>query len=148
MTMLLIMWQIESHDTVGFTHVFYHVRQAYSGRSDLTHERRKSDRYCFNLALHPDGELLLLMDNAEWTIWKLVDISPFGICLSMGVRLNTGSQIALRYRLEENEITVFGTVAWSSEETSNEDGAGFRLGIDFDRDKMALNASLFTALTR
>jgi len=113
----------------------------------LIHERRKSDRYCFNLELQPDGELLLLMDNGVWTIWKLVDISPFGTCLSMGVRFNTGSQIAVRYRLEKEEITVFGTVAWSSEENSNEEGAGFRLGIDFDRSKMALNAALFTALT-
>jgi len=124
------------------------MRQANSGRSDLKHERRISDRYCFNLELQPDGELLLLEDNEEWTIWKLVDISPFGSCLSMRVRFNTGSQIALRYRLEEDEITVFGTVAWSSEETSTEEGAGFRVGIDFDRDKMALNASLFAALTR
>jgi hypothetical protein len=113
----------------------------------VVHERRKSDRYCFNLELQPDGELTLLVDNKAWTIWKLVDISPFGTCLSIDIRFNTGSKIALRYRLAKEEITVFGTIAWSSAENSNEEGAGFRLGVDFDRGKMALNAALFTALT-
>jgi len=114
----------------------------------VVHERRKSDRYCFNLELQPDGDLLLLVDNKVWAIWKLVDISPFGTCLSIDVRFNAGSKIALRYRQAKEEITVFGTIAWSSAENSNEEGAGFRLGVDFDRDQMALNATLFTALTR
>jgi len=113
----------------------------------VIHERRKSDRYCFNLELQSDGDLLLLMDNKSWAVWKLVDISPFGACLSMDVRFNVGSKIAFRYRKAEEEIIVFGRVAWSSGENSNEEGAGFRLGVEFNRDKMVLNAALFTALT-
>jgi len=110
-------------------------------------ERRKSDRYCFNLELQPDGELLLLVDNKTWGVWKLVDISPFGACLSVAVRFHAGSKIALHYRLGDKEITVFGLIAWSNAETSHEEGAGFRLGIDFNRGEMDLSAALFTALT-
>jgi len=118
-----------------------------AGRLVLVPERRKSDRYCFNLDLQPDGELLILKGDRSFEIWKLVDISPFGACLSIDAQINAGSNIALRYRCVEDEITVFGTVTWNSSENSNEEGAGFRLGVDFDRDCMALNAALFTALT-
>jgi len=111
------------------------------------HERRKCDRYCFNLELQPDGELLLLTDHKAWTIWKLVDISPFGACLSMAVQLRAGSNIVLHYKLMEKEITVSGLIAWSRAENNSEEGAGFRLGIDFNRDAMDVNAALFTALT-
>ncbi len=65
------------------------------------HERRKSDRYCFNLELQPNGELLLLVDNKTWGVWKLVDISPFGSCLSMAVQFKAGSKIALHYKMME-----------------------------------------------
>jgi len=113
----------------------------------LVFERRKNDRYCFNLDLQPDGELLILKGDRTFEIWKLVDISPFGACLSTDAQFNAGSKIALRYRFAEDEITVAGTVTWNSSENSQEEGAGFRLGVDFDRDRMVLNAALFTALT-
>jgi len=110
-------------------------------------ERRKSDRYCFNLDLQPEGDLVLLVDERSFEVWKLIDISPFGACLSIDADIDSGSHISLQYRCVENEFEVFGTVAWNSPENSNEEGVGFRVGLDFNRDEMALNAHLFKALT-
>ena len=113
----------------------------------MRNERRNEDRYCFNLDLHPEGELLLLVGDQTYEVWKLLDISPFGTCLSVDANIETGNQVILHYHSPKEEIIAFGTVSWSDHENKLEEGAGFRIGIEFYKDKMPLNAALFKAVT-
>lgn len=110
-------------------------------------ERRNGDRYCFNLELQPEGELLLLVAGQTYEVWKLLDISPFGTGLSVDEYIGAEGEVTLQYRCDENDIKVFATVAWSGLENSQEEGGGFRVGLQFNRDEMELNVALFKALT-
>jgi len=113
----------------------------------MKNERRNEDRYCFNLDLHPDGELYLLVDERTIEIWKLLDISPFGTCISINEKIHAGSTVTLQYHRNADVMLAFGTVAWSGPENTLEEGAGFRMGIEFNKDKMPLNAALFKTIT-
>jgi len=113
----------------------------------MQNERRSGDRYCFNLELQPQGELILVVGERTFEVWKLLDISPFGTGLSINELVGPGSDVMLQYRCEEDEIKVFGTVTWSGSENSQEEGAGFRIGIQFNRVEMPMNVTLFKRLT-
>jgi len=113
----------------------------------LRKERRNEDRYCFNLDLHPEGELFLLVGDRTYEVWKLLDISPFGTCLSVDGNIGIGSQVVLQYRSQREERVALGTVAWSDHENKLEEGAGFRIGVEFHKDQMPLNAALFKTVT-
>jgi len=113
----------------------------------MKNKRRNGDRYCFNFELQSEGELLLLVGEKTIEVWKLLDISPFGAGLSIDQLIDKGSLVALQYRHREDDIKVLGTVAWSGAENSKEEGAGFRLGIDFHPDHIASNVALFKVIT-
>ncbi len=113
----------------------------------MRNKRRNGDRYCFNFELQPEGELLLLVGEKTFEVWKLLDISPFGVGLSIDQLIDKGSLVTLQYRHREDDIKVVGTVAWSGSENSREEGAGFRLGVDFQPDKIASNVALFKVIT-
>jgi len=110
-------------------------------------ERRNSDRYCFNLDLQPEGDLILLSDGVELEVIKLVDISPFGTCLSIDRVIACGCTVTLQYRVDAHLLQANGRVAWSGPENQMEEGAGFRAGVDFNRDQMQSNVAVFKALT-
>ncbi len=113
----------------------------------MRNERRNKDRYCFNLDLHPEGELFLLVGDRTFEVWKLLDISPFGTCLSVDANIAKDSQVVVQYRCGREVKVAFGTIAWSDHENRLEEGAGFRMGVEFHRDKMPLNAALFRIIT-
>ncbi|MDQ6998434.1 MAG: PilZ domain-containing protein [Mariprofundus sp.] len=113
----------------------------------MRNERRNQDRYCFNLDLHPEGELFLFVGDQTYEVWKLLDISPFGSCLSVDTNIEIGTRVVLHYQTPSEEIVVFGTVSWSDHENTLEEGAGFRMGVEFNRDTMLLNVSLFKIVT-
>ncbi|GAV20320.1 PilZ domain protein [Mariprofundus micogutta] len=113
----------------------------------MQNERRNGDRYCFHLDLQPKGELTLFVDGRILSVWKLVDISPFGTGLSIHESLDAGSNVSLQYLDDNGEIQVSGTVAWSDLENSQEEGEGYRVGIQFSRKTMSLNVAIFKAVT-
>ena len=110
-------------------------------------ERRNSDRYCFNFDLLPEGDLILLSDGVELEVIKLVDISPFGTCLSIDRVIACGCTVTLQYRVDACLLQANGRVVWSGPENRMEEGAGFRAGVDFNRDQMQMNVAVFKALT-
>jgi len=83
----------------------------------MNNDRRNRDRYYLNLDLQAEGELLLLVGERIYEVWKLVDISPFGAGLSIDSSIDAGCKVTLQYRCEQSEINVSGSVLWSGPET-------------------------------
>ncbi|MDQ6992724.1 MAG: PilZ domain-containing protein [Mariprofundus sp.] len=113
----------------------------------MKNERRNGDRYCFNFDLEPKGELSLIYKGRTISVWKLLDISPFGTGLSIDENIALNSQVTLLYSDNEHECRTIATVIWSSKENNEEVGGGFRVGARFNKEQMNLNIAFFKALT-
>ncbi|MDQ6992477.1 MAG: PilZ domain-containing protein [Mariprofundus sp.] len=113
----------------------------------MKQEHRNGDRYSVNADLYLENELILLVGDRSVGIWKVRDISPFGMGLSIDKKVATGTEMTLEYRCESVEIRVFGVVVWSESESDEAEGGGYRVGVYFKADKMAMNMALCKVLT-
>ncbi|MDQ6993265.1 MAG: PilZ domain-containing protein [Mariprofundus sp.] len=108
-------------------------------------ERRVAERFFFERPTK--GEHCVSVGDKVVEKWVLLDVSPFGTRLASDEPLALDSILTLHYRYQELDITVFGKVVWSVPAAADE-GGGFRAGVQFLGDSMALNVALCKAMVK
>ncbi len=90
------------------------------------------------------GEFSLHVDRQPVGIREICDHTPGGMGLLIDGNRTTGSEVSLRYRHNETDIKVPGSIAWS---TPCESGSTSRVGICWQVSNSALNQGFFDTIT-
>jgi len=94
--------------------------------------------------LREQGEFSLQIDGQPVSIQEICDHTPGGMGLLIDGHYTIGSVVSLRYRHDETDIEVSGSIAWNA---PCESGSHSRVGICWQVSNSALNQGLFDTIT-
>ena len=108
----------------------------------LEKELRERGRGTFELQTR--GEFCLHIDGQPVAIQEVSDHTPGGMGLLIAGQTLTGSKVSLRYRHDEIDIELPGSIAWNVPCESN---SMSRVGICWQVSNSALNKKFFDTIT-
>jgi CheY-specific phosphatase CheX len=108
----------------------------------LEKELREIGRGTFEL--RKQGEFYLYINGQPVGVREVCDHTPGGMGLLINGHCTTGSEVSLRYRHDETDIKVPGSIAWNA---PCESGSTSRVGICWQVSNSALNQEFFDTIT-
>jgi len=112
-------------------------------------DQRRSERTI--PAQQPKGTLTLSIEGKCFEIKEVRDVSPFGIGVRIDGDLSKGAEIQLRYQCEDDELEVYGVIAWGSlvnEEASGENSEKlYRIGICLRPEDVEANLKFYRLIS-
>lgn len=88
---------------------------------------RKTDRV--DLSSQPKGDLYLVVKGERYPVNSVLNISPQGIRVKLSDSMSDVNEVVLHYRHNDVNIDVNGTIAWISEESSDDGEPSYDVGI-------------------
>lgn len=82
-------------------------------------EQRKEIRSIFTR--QPKGKLQVLLGKQCLDVFEVKDVSPMGIRLELGTRIDIDENIRVRYLAEIVDLKLNGTVVWNSSSADSQD---------------------------
>ena len=102
------------------------------------------------LVQQPKGMLQLHAENRCLDVYRIRDISPFGVCLHLKDVVDKGAQIQLTYICNDIQIEVLGVVVWGkvvkSPYPNPLDAPGWWVGISLHPNSTGANFALYQAI--
>lgn len=108
----------------------------------LEKELRERGRGTF--VLQAQGEFCLSIDGQPVSIREVCDHTPGGMGLLIDGQTLTGSEVSLRYRHDETDIEILGSIAWN---VPCESSSTSRVGICWQVSNKTLNQKFFDTIT-
>ncbi len=112
-------------------------------------ERRRVER--LRVARRPKGRLQLYAEGKCLEVARILDISPFGMCVQLPCAIADDADVRVDYRRDGREAEGRGTVVWQKpveEEADRDAPAGSHwLGVFFYPSHIDANVEFFRAVT-
>jgi hypothetical protein len=78
----------------------------------MNEDLRKAERLA--LLMQPNGDLMLIVKGVSYTVLTILNISPNGISLQINKFVDDNEEVAVHYKNKDMNLSVIGTVVWSS----------------------------------
>lgn len=82
-------------------------------------EKRKEGRSSFSQ--QPHGKMQVLAGGRSHQVMEVMDVSPMGIRLRLGSKLDIGESVLIRYQGNGVDLRLNGTVVWNTDSPANPD---------------------------
>jgi PilZ domain len=92
-----------------------------SGGKLMVPEKRKEGRSSF--PRQPHGKMQLLAGGRTHQVVEVMDVSPMGIRLRVGSKLDIGENVLIRYQGNGVDLKLNGTVVWNTDSPADPNDA-------------------------